>query len=745
MISWFLLLSLPFAAPPQITTPPAGPYHVEGNRILDANGSEFLIRGTALPPVTLDPFPDFGPFSRTTLITLRQRMNMNAVRLRIRDDPSPAYHAFVKELVQKANQLELLVIIECKSPTFAADFKSNPNVFFAVPTMDAAAAIRSAGATQPIIVPHGAGANIICQFPAFSTLDLPESIPLLADEPDPPCASFPSDPAAASQRIEDVLTQFDQRHISWTISSMEPGKLIDNYRGYDWSKLDDGWTCGEKFRGAGIGMALLSHLWSADAHGVFTVNQPAGGLVIARGAHASAYGRILAEREAGGNSLKLSNISIQVTDSKGISRLAPLLWTGAGWSSANLIIPKESAPGPAEVTVVRSDGSKTASKIIIADGAPGLWTLTGDGRGLVDARVFQHSARLEGTGFRFAKSVRGFVDGLLVPTVSFGAIPASSRDQVTIQLPDTLVGRGEVDLFMIADGKLSNVVRINVGSATPKIRLGRYLFYDKRMSVNGASSCASCHRQELAFTDGRAQAIGATQQLHPRSAMSLVNLSSSTTFNWNDPTVRSLEQQALKPMRSTNPVELGVNEASFVRLIRSDETYKPLFRQAFSSETDPYTISNVARAIAAFERTLTSSSSPYDRFHRDSDPAAISESAKRGEILFFLDGGPSCFRCHSGSNFSDSAYHNNGLGASGKFKTPTLRNIALTAPYMHDGSIPTLEQVVDHYASGGKAGHDPIMRGFYLTPQNRADLVEFLKCLTDENLLHDQRYSDPWP
>jgi cytochrome c peroxidase len=280
---------------------------------------------------------------------------------------------------------------------------------------------------------------------------------------------------------------------------------------------------------------------------------------------------------------------------------------------------------------------------------------------------------------------------------------------------------------------------------TPKIQLGRYLFYDQRMSLNNTTSCASCHHQELAFTDGRAQAIGATQQLHPRSAMSLVNLASATAFNWNDPSVHSLEQQALKPMRSTSPIELGLNEPSFLKLIREDATYQPLFRQAFPREANPYTILNVTRALAAFERTITSSASPYDRFHRDGDEQAISESAKRGEILFFLDGGPSCFRCHSGPNFSDSKYHNNGLGAAGKFKTPTLRNIGITAPYMHDGSLDTLENVVDHYATGGKPGHDPIMRGFPLTRQNRIDLVEFLKSLTDENLLNDQRYSNPWP
>jgi cytochrome c peroxidase len=333
------------------------------------------------------------------------------------------------------------------------------------------------------------------------------------------------------------------------------------------------------------------------------------------------------------------------------------------------------------------------------------------------------------------------------------------------------------------------VPKNNLGNLS-EVQLGRYLFYDKRMSVNGTTSCASCHKQDLAFTDGRAQAIGATRQLHPRSAMSVVNVAYNAAFNWSDPTVHSLEEQALKPMRSTNPVELGLSfiEGDFVKLIQSDPVYQPLFRRAFPSQAVPYTISNVARALAAFERTIVSANSPYDRFHYDGDESAISESAKRGEILFFLDGGPSCFRCHNGFNFSDAVevegdrYHNTGLynvsglfsyppsnlglyqytkrqADVGKFKTPTLRNIAVTGPYMHDGSIATLEDVLDHYAAGGRTiaagpmagvghdnpGKDSLVHGFRMTRQNRADLVAFLQSLTDDELLRDPRFSDPWP
>ncbi len=135
------------------------------------------------------------------------------------------------------------------------------------------------------------------------------------------------------------------------------------------------------------------------------------------------------------------------------------------------------------------------------------------------------------------------------------------------------------------------------------VALGRHLFYDKRISVNGTYSCATCHRQELAFTDGRAQALGATGQTHPRSAMSLVNLASATVFNWADPTVHSLEEQALKPMFSKEPVEMGVDEARLIQLIRSDAVYQPLFSKNLPGSRAIHDQANVAKALAAFERT----------------------------------------------------------------------------------------------------------------------------------------------
>jgi cytochrome c peroxidase len=253
-----------------------------------------------------------------------------------------------------------------------------------------------------------------------------------------------------------------------------------------------------------------------------------------------------------------------------------------------------------------------------------------------------------------------------------------------------------------------------------------------------------------------------------------------------------LEQQALIPMFGMHPVELGLSESDgFLDRLSREPRYQVLFEGAFPGVADPFTIANITKAISCFERSIISARSPWDRYHYDRDEDAISPSAKRGEILFFSQ--PlSCFRCHGGFNFSGDTvsearpgrtteFHNIGLynltgvfsyPASnlgvyeltrnskdvGKFKAPTLRNIALTAPYMHDGSVATLDAVLDHYAAGGRTvesgpyagvGHDnpnkdPLIGGFRLSAQDRKDLIEFLKSLTDEALLHETRLMNPW-
>lgn len=313
-----------------------------------------------------------------------------------------------------------------------------------------------------------------------------------------------------------------------------------------------------------------------------------------------------------------------------------------------------------------------------------------------------------------------------------------------------------------------------------KAELGRHLFYDTRLSINGTQSCATCHRQELAFTDGLARAKGATGEEHPRSSMSLINAAFAPSLTWADPGLVELEPQALVPMFGTEPVELGLKgqEGRLLADLRGDATYRRLFAEAFPGEAQPATIANVTKALAAFQRTLVSARSPYDRYRYGGDPAAITDAAKRGEQIFFSGEKAGCFQCHGGWNFAgpvrhagrrevETEFHNTGLyeryaepntglarhtrdpADAGKFRAPALRNIAVTAPYMHDGSIATLEDVIEHYAAGGRARANPnrssILRPFKLTPGEKADLIAFLHSLTDHEALRDSRWSNPWP
>jgi cytochrome c peroxidase len=316
-----------------------------------------------------------------------------------------------------------------------------------------------------------------------------------------------------------------------------------------------------------------------------------------------------------------------------------------------------------------------------------------------------------------------------------------------------------------------------------KVELGRHLFYDKRMSANGKESCGDCHRQELAFTDGRSRAQGATGQLHPRSSMSLENVAYAEFLTWENPTLASLEEQALVPMLGETPIELGLkgHENEFLEKIRPDPVYQKLFPVVFPGERDPYTLIHVTKAIAAFERTIISMRSPYDRYRWGGESDAISESAKRGELVFFSSERGGCFQCHGGWNFSSGirfeggsaspreneprgGFFNTGVSEYtapnrgifeqtgkaedvGKFKAPSLRNIAVSAPYMHDGSLATLEDVIDHYAAGGRMNHpnkSAILRRVHLAEGEKRDLIEFLRSLTDEGLLKDPGLSDPW-
>ncbi len=327
-----------------------------------------------------------------------------------------------------------------------------------------------------------------------------------------------------------------------------------------------------------------------------------------------------------------------------------------------------------------------------------------------------------------------------------------------------------------------------------KVELGRHLFYDKRLSADNTMSCATCHQQDKAFTDGKRLSKGITGQEAKRSAMSLANVAYLPVLTWSNPLLTSLEVQALIPLFGEHPVEMGLagKEAVLFEWLKADPIYRRLFKEAFPEESKIgdealYSLSTVTKALASFQRRLISVGSPYDRYRYGGEWSAISPAAKRGEALFFGEK-MECYHCHGGFNFTDNikhsrmpfpelGFHNTGLyntdgkggypegqagieeftgvpADMGKFRTPTLRNIAKTAPYMHDGSIPDLASAIrSHYAKAGRSassagGANPLRSefivGFDITDAEVRDLTAFLESLTDQRFLSDRRLSNPW-
>jgi cytochrome c peroxidase len=307
-----------------------------------------------------------------------------------------------------------------------------------------------------------------------------------------------------------------------------------------------------------------------------------------------------------------------------------------------------------------------------------------------------------------------------------------------------------------------------------KVELGRRLFFETQLSATGQISCASCHRPELAFSDGKSRAQGASGESTRRGAMSLTNVVYNPAYTWANPEVRSLESQMRQPLFNEHPIEMGLGNggAIAVRVIAQGSGYAQQFAAAFPDDPAAVSMDHIIKAIAAFERTLISGRSAFDRYVFDDDRAAMPESARRGMALFF-SARVGCAQCHFGVNFSgrlifeghvkDSAiFANTGLydvdgrggypptdrglielthraADMGKFRVPTLRNVALTAPYMHDGSLPTLQDVLDHYMRGGHRSRrqDPRVRPFVLTEMERADMMAFLESLTDSDFIEN--------
>ena len=285
-----------------------------------------------------------------------------------------------------------------------------------------------------------------------------------------------------------------------------------------------------------------------------------------------------------------------------------------------------------------------------------------------------------------------------------------------------------------------------------RIEMGRRLFYETALSLDSSLSCASCHLQEAAFSDHHPISIGINGKKGSRNVPTLANIGYHPYF-FAEGGSPSLEMQMIGPICSDS--ELGFNTRELISRLEGDTFYDSLAQDAYGRKMDLFTLT---RSISAFERSLISGNSPYDRFLQG-DTAAISPSAKRGFEGFMGKWG--CASCHSGHLLTNYLFENVGLYKEykdrgrvlitldekdeGKFKVPTLRNIALTYPYMHDGSIATLEEVIEFYAKGGEDHPNKHMfvRRRKMSDQDKADLLAFMHSLTDSSFLQNPQYAPP--
>jgi uncharacterized protein (TIGR03437 family) len=565
----------------EITPSPSGPFHVEGNQILNATGQPFLLKGTQLTEFHAETVAEdnhsgitFGAHSPTSLSAIRLRFNMNTVRLPVNvlESSAPGYFTELAKVVRRATDIDLLVVIAAREPGAglpsqkseefwshcASVFKDSPNVMFDLfsdpsgpgelhsdagwnlwknAMEQVVHAVRSTGAAQPIILTswnddrlfQGANklvddSNVIYQVsPRYAATQtdsdrdrhfgfLANRAPVLAtgwdlniDNPEE-CPAVPSDPTAASAMVKANLNYFDAHNISWIVSEYKPGKLIKDWSLQDATSLENGWTCGQSvYPPPGIGRMIEAHLRATEERGMFVVSA-GGGPDLPRGGFAMAYGPAGAERDSLAPSARhlpkvLGGISVQITDSKGVTRPAGIWWAHAGWGQVNYVVPLESAVGPAIMRVIRSDGSMTVSNITVADAAPGFWTgVSCRGPALGEAtQVFadghtskspistckgvacatlpipmssgaKTTIRLRASGFRNAGSASNIdvtIGGVRVPVVSYGPTEEEGVDQVTLEIPSSLSNLGEADLICHVRGRVSNAVQVRIGGAKP--------------------------------------------------------------------------------------------------------------------------------------------------------------------------------------------------------------------------------------------------------------------------------------
>lgn len=353
-------------------------------------------------------------------------------------------------------------------------------------------------------------------------------------------------------------------------------------------------------------------------------------------------------------------------------------------------------------------------------------------------------------------------------------------------------GTSDEYVWNIPEGFPKPAVPENNPMTPAKVELGRHLFYDTRLSGNGAQACSTCHRPEFAFTEPRVRAVGSTGHVNRRNTLALVNAAYNDTLMWAHPGLQTIEQQVLIPMFGDNPVELGIagHEAEVLGRFRDDPRYRKLFADAFP-HSEPIEFTHIVDALACFVRSLVSFESPFDAYAYAGRDDALGPAAINGLQHFFSERFE-CHHCHGGFNFTqssthenvailDNAFHNTGLynvgdvnayprddqglhdltgepGDRGRFRAPTLRNITLTAPYMHDGSLADLGAVLDFYAAGGRniesgehAGDgrsntykSQFVQGFDMTPSERAELLAFLGALTDPTFTSRPEYQTPF-
>ncbi len=323
-----------------------------------------------------------------------------------------------------------------------------------------------------------------------------------------------------------------------------------------------------------------------------------------------------------------------------------------------------------------------------------------------------------------------------------------------------------------------------------RVTLGRYLFYDNGLSANQVQSCASCHLQSRAFSEPLTVSIGSTGDSLKRNASSLVNVGYNATLTWAHPYLRSIERQVLIPMFNEEPTELGITGYEDEVIARfSSDLYRPLFKDAFGDED--VDLDRIVKSLSAFVRSLVSFGSPFDQYANGGIDDAMTEQEIRGMDIFFSEEFD-CHHCHGGFNFTQSInedeeidehrpFHNIGMfnidgkgayppedtGAyeitrrkkdMGGFRAPTLRNVAVSAPYMHDGSMSTLGEVIDFYIAGGRVveqgpyqgdGREnpyksQFLKSLEMSDEQKADLIAFLEALTDEEFLTNPAHSNPF-